>query len=136
LHYSKDKRPIKCSTKGFLYYADKEESRINKNEAQKLWEYLHENRENIYIFKQNEIENQKYIYLSNIEFFKEYLKKEFVNKKIVQLKQGDRLLDISIFPNGKLYDMNGESLDYEVLDKVWDIMYGLAKDGKLGVFEG
>ena len=29
--------------------------------------------------------------------------------------------------------MNGESLDYEVLDKVWDIMYGLAKDGKLGV---
>jgi len=135
LHYSKDKRPIKCSGKGFLYYADKEDFRINKSEAQKLWEYLHENRENLYIFKQNEIENQKYIYLSNIEFFKEYLKKEFVNKKIVQLKQGDRLLDISIFPNGKLYDMNGESLDYEVLDKVWDIMYGLAKDGKLGVFE-
>jgi len=31
--------------------------------------------------------------------------------------------------------MNGESLDYEVLDKVWDIMYGLAKDRKLGVLK-
>ena len=59
-----------------------------------------------------------------------------MNRKIIQLKQGDKVLDISIFPNGKLYDMNGESLDYEVLDKVWDIMYGLAKDEKLEVFEG
>ena len=133
LHHSKENRPIKCSAKGFLYYGDENNSYIDQKEAQKLWEYLHENRENLYIFKQNEIENKKYIYLSNIEFFKEYLKKEFVNKKIVQLKQGDRVLDISIFPNGKLYDMNGESFsdEWEVLQ----ILYGLAKEGKLGIFE-
>ena len=67
----------------------------------------------------------KHVYLSSIEFFKEYLKKEFVNKKIAQLKQGDRILDISIFPNGKLYDMNGEGLsdEWEVLR----VLYGLAK---------
>ena len=40
-----------------------------------------------------------------------------MNKKIVQLKQGDRVLDISIFPNGKLYDMNGESFSDE-----WEVL--------------
>ena len=133
LHYSKNNRPIKCSSNGFLYYGDEENSRIDKKEAQKLWEYLHENRENLYVFKKNLEESKKNVYLANIEFFKEYLKKEFVNKKIIQLKQRDRLLDISIFPNGKLYDMSGESLDYEEMEKIWDILYGLAKDGKLGV---
>ena len=134
LHHSKDNRPIKCSKKGFLYYSD-EESSIDKKEAQKLWEYLHENRENLYVFKQGLQENKKHAYLSNIEFFKEYLKNNFAHKKIVEVKQGDRVIEISLFPNGKLYDMSGESLDYEAVDKIWDIIYGLAKDGKLGVLE-
>jgi len=135
LHYTKDNRPLKCSEKGYLYYADEENFSIGKKEAQKLWEYLHENRRDLYIFKQSSEENLKQVYLSNIEFFKEYLKKEFVNKKIAQLKQEDKVLNISIFPNGRLYEMKGEVLSDEVLDNVWDILYGLAKEGKLGIFE-
>jgi hypothetical protein len=130
LHYTKDNRPLKCSSKGYLYYGDKENSYIDKKEAQKLWEYLHENRKELYIFKQNSEENQKHIYLLNIEFFKEHLKKEFVNKKITHLKQGDKTLDISIFPNGRLYDMNGEHLSDE--GEVLKVLYGLAKEGKIG----
>ena len=124
LHYTKDNRPIKCSSKGFLYYGDQENIYIDKKEAQKIWEYLHENRENLYIFRKD-------TNLLSIEFFIEYLKKEFVHKKITKLKQGDRELDISIFPNGRLYDMNGELLDDE--DNIFRVLYGLAKDGKLGI---
>ncbi len=135
LHYTKDKRPIKCSKKGFLYYADEEQSYIDKKEAQKLWEYLHENRENLYVIKKSAIELKKHAFLSSIEFFKEYLKTNFAHKKIVQLKQGDRAVDISIFPNGKLYDMSGESIDYDNIDKIWNILYKLAKQNKLNIFE-
>ena len=52
-----------------------------------------------------------------------------MNKKIAQLKQGDRILDISIFPNGKLYDMNGESLSDE--GEVLRVLYGLAREGRI-----
>jgi len=135
LHYTKDNRPLKCSEKGYLYYADQENGYIEKKEAQKLWEYLHENRRDLYIFKQSSEENLKHIYLSSIEFFKEYLKKEFVHKKITQLKQGDKILDISIFPNGRLYEMNGEVLEHENIDKIWSIIYSLAKEGKVEIFE-
>ena len=132
LHYTKDNRPLKCSEKGYLYFADKENSYIDKKEAQKLWEYLHENRKELYIFKQGSKEILKHAYLSSIEFFKEYLKKEFVNKKIAQLKQGDNILDISIFPNGRLYEMNGEVLSDE--GEVLRVLYGLAKDGRIESF--
>jgi len=133
LHYTKDNRPLKCSEKGYLYYADKENGYIGKKEAQKLWEYLHENRKDLYIFKQGSEENIKHVYLSSIEFFKEYLKKEFVHKKITQLKQGDIILDISIFPNGRLYDMSGESLNDE--EEVLRVLYRLAREGRIGVFK-
>jgi len=133
LHYTKDNRPLKCSEKGYLYYADQENSYIGKKEAQKLWEYLHENRRDLYIFKQNSEENLKHVYLSSIEFFKEYLKKEFVNKKIAQLKQGDKVLDISIFENGRLYEMKGEFLSDE--GEVLRVLYGLARDGRIEGFE-
>jgi len=132
LHYTKDNRPIKCSEKGYLYYADEQNSYIGKKEAQKLWEYLHENRRDLYIFKQNSEENLKHVYLSSIEFFKEYLKKEFMNKKIAQLKQGDKILDISIFPNGRLYEMNGEGLSDE--GEVLRVLYGLAREGRIEGF--
>jgi len=39
-------------------------SYIDAKEAQKLWEYLHENRENLYIFKKNLEEAKKHIYLA------------------------------------------------------------------------
>ena len=132
LHYTKDNRPLKCSEKGYLYYADKDNSYIDKKEAQKLWEYLHENRKDLYIFRESENETKKYFYLSSIEFFKEYLKDNFVNKKITQLKEGEKLLDISIFENGRLYEMKGENL-YDA-GEVLRVLYGLAKDGKLRIF--
>ena len=131
LHFTKDNRAIKCNSEGYLYY-DNDEFYMDKKEAQKLWEYLHENRENLYLFKRSEIENIKYTYLANIDFFKEYLKEKCVHKKITQLKQDGRVLDISIFPNGKLYDMNGESLHDE--DEVLRILYRLAQEDKLGIF--
>jgi len=130
LHFTKDNRAIKCNEKGYLYYDDN--SYIDKKEAYKLWEYLHENRENLYIFKRSELENIKYTYLANIDFFKEYLKENFVHKKITQLKQNDRLLDISIFPNGRLYDMNGETLYDE--EDILRVLYRLAQEGKFGIF--
>ncbi len=133
LHFTIDSRPIKCSKKGFLYYGDEEKSFIDPKEAQKLWEYLHENREDLYIFKKNLEDNKKYAFLSSMSFFKEYLKTNFVHKKIVQLKRGDTKLDISIFPNGRLYDMNGEYLDD--IDKIWNLLYKLAKGNKLTIFE-
>jgi len=132
LHYTKDKRPLKCSSKGYLYYADEENRHIDKKEAQKLWEYLHENRKELYIFRANSEEIKKELYLSSIEFFKEYLKENYIHKKITQLKQGDKILDISIFPNGKLYEMNGEGLSDEI--EVLRILYELGKRGKLNIF--
>ena len=133
LHFSKDNRPIMCSTKGFLYYSDDEKKAyIDQKEAQKLWEYLHENRENLYVFKQSLGETKEHAYLSNIEYFKIYLKENFVHKKIAKLKRGDEILDISIFPNGRLYEMNGEQLDSDV---IWKILYKLGKEGRLEVFD-
>ena len=132
LHYSKDNRPIKCSKKGFLYYGDEEKSFIDKKEAQKLWEYLHENRENLYVFKNSSEEIEKHAYLSNMEFFRKYLKTNFVHRKIAQLKRGETILDISIFPNGRLYEMNGEYLDD--IDEIWNVLYKLAKENKLKIF--
>jgi len=52
LDYTKDGRPLKCSDKGLLYYSDTMEN-INKKESMKLWEYLHENRENLECFQGN-----------------------------------------------------------------------------------
>ena len=132
LHYSRDNRPIKCSKKGFLYYGDEEKSFIDRKEAQKLWEYLHDNRENLYVFKNSSEEIEKHAYLSNMEFFREYLKTNFVHRKIAQLKRGETILDIAIFPNGRLYEMNGEYLDDT--DKIWNILYKLAKEDKLRIF--
>ena len=84
------------------------------------------------MFKQNLGEVKEYAYLSNMEYFKVYLKENFVHKKIAKLKKGDEILDISIFPNGRLYEMNGEQLESDV---VWKILYKLGKEGKLEIFD-
>lgn len=49
LYDDKDGRPIKCSEKGLLYYADKADEWVDKKTAEKLWKYLHDNRERLYI---------------------------------------------------------------------------------------
>jgi len=57
LYKTKDNRILKCSAKGLLYYADMIDGAcINQKESQKLWEYLHENRENLIVFKKNQFE--------------------------------------------------------------------------------
>ena len=86
LFYTKENRPLKCSKEGLLYYSDNNQS-INKEKAQKLWEYLHENRENLCVFRANSNELQKTIYLSTIENFKLYMQKNFAHKKIITLKK-------------------------------------------------
>ena len=125
----KENRPLKCSEKGLLYYADTNVS-INKKEAQKLWEYLHENRENLYIFKSSFDMEKKSSYLDNIESFKQHIQKNFAHKKIVKLKKDNKFLEISIFPNGNLYDMSGEPLNE--VDRVWEVLYELGGDGRFG----
>ena len=55
LYRTKEGRPIRCSKKGLLYYSDTVEN-INKKDSMKLWETLHENRENLICFQQNEID--------------------------------------------------------------------------------
>jgi len=134
LHHTKDGRPIKCDKNGYLYYADNTDEYINKKEAKKIWEYLHENKYNLYLFKKSTEELERHAFLVNIEFFKSYLKQKFVHKSIAKVKKGDIELDISIFPNGKLYDRNGEDLTMEDIYEIWDILYNSAKEGKLNIF--
>ena len=137
LHFSKENRPIICNKKGFLYYGDDEKKAyIDQKEAQKLWEYLHENRENLYIFKKSLEEDMRYAYTSSMSMFQEYLKEKFVHKKIARLKMGDESFDVSIFPNGRLYDMSGESLSEDAVVQIWKMLYQMGKEGKLDVFEG
>jgi plasmid replication initiation protein len=58
LFYTKDKRPIKCSEKGLLYYADASNLTLNKESALKTWEWLHENRDKLECFKNNIIDEE------------------------------------------------------------------------------
>ena len=67
--------------------------------------------------------------------FKEYLKEKFMHKKIAKLKKDDDFLDVSIFPNGRLYDMSGESLSEDAMVQIWKMLYQMGKEGKLDVFE-
>jgi len=53
LYHSKDGRLLKCSEKGLLYYADEALEWLDKKTAQKLWEWLHQNREKLLCFQHN-----------------------------------------------------------------------------------
>jgi len=44
-------RPVKCSELGHLYYADDCLYSLDTTEALKVWEWLHENRADLEIFK-------------------------------------------------------------------------------------
>jgi hypothetical protein len=136
LFHTKDNKPIMCSTKGLLYYGDENIS-IDKKESQKLWEYLHENRENLLVFKINVEETKKQFYLSSMRYFQEYIKEYFANQEIIRLKKRNTndMLILSIFPNGRLYDMKGESLDDSTLVDIWKIIYAKAKKDELRIFK-
>jgi len=136
LFHTKDNKPIMCSTKGLLYFAD-EDTTIDKKESQKLWEYLHENRENLLVFKINVEETKKRFYLSSMQYFQEYIKEHFANLEIIRLKKRntDDVLILSIFPNGRLYDMSGEYLDDSSVVEIWKIIYTKAKKDELRIFK-
>ena len=68
--------------------------------------------------------------MTNIGTFKQYIKENFAHKNIIKLKKDDKVLEISIFPNGNLYDVSGEPLSE--VDRIWEILYGLAEDGRFG----
>jgi hypothetical protein len=136
LFHTKDNKPIMCSTKGLLYFAD-EDTTIDKKESQKLWEYLHENRENLLVFRINVEETKKRFYLSSMQYFQEYIKEHFANLEIIRLKKRntDDVLILSIFPNGRLYDMSGEYLDDSSVVEIWKIIYTKAKKDELRIFK-
>jgi plasmid replication initiation protein len=136
LFHTKDNKPIMCSTKGLLYFAN-EDTTIDKKESQKLWEYLHENRENLLVFKINIEETKKQFYLSSMQYFQEYIKEHFANLEIIRLKKRntDDVLILSIFPNGRLYDMSGEYLDDSSVVEIWKTIYTKAKKDELRIFK-
>lgn len=49
LYENREGKMIKCSEKGLLYYADDVNTTIDKDKAMKIWEWLHEHREKLYI---------------------------------------------------------------------------------------
>ena len=57
LFATSDGRVLKCSEKGLLYYADDVMAWIDEKKAMQLWEYLHDNRENLFIYNQNSVED-------------------------------------------------------------------------------
>ena len=136
LFHTKDNKPIMCSTKGLLYF-DNEDTSIDKKESQKLWEYLHENRENLLVFKISIEETKKQFYLSSMKYFQAYIKEHFANQEIIRLKKRntDDVLILSIFPNGRLYDMSGEYLDDSSVVEIWKILYVKAKKDELRIFK-
>ena len=136
LFYTKDNRPIQCNKKGLLYYGDNN-PKIDKKESQKLWEYLHENREDLYIFKKSFDDLQKSIYLSNMRAFKSHIKDNFSNREIVSLKnrESDESFSISVFPNGIIYRLDGVKLGDIEKDKIWTYLFDLAKEDKLKILK-
>ena len=52
LYKTPEGRGVKCSQKGLLYYSDNLEN-ISKEESQKMWETLHENREALLCFEED-----------------------------------------------------------------------------------
>jgi len=53
LYENKEGRMIKCSENGLLYYSDNPSDYIDKSKSMKIWEWLHENREKLYIHQAN-----------------------------------------------------------------------------------
>ena len=71
----------------------------------------------------------------SIETFQDYIKEKMVHKKIIELRNSntDELFDLSIFPNGNFYDMSGYNFEANS-DEIWDLLYRLAKNGKLASY--
>jgi plasmid replication initiation protein len=59
LYKSKEDQVLKCSEKGLLYYADNSLEKIDKETSMKLWQHLHEHKENLICFQQNEFEQEE-----------------------------------------------------------------------------
>jgi plasmid replication initiation protein len=139
LYHTKDGRPIRCSTKGLLYYSDTNEN-INKKESQKLWEYLHENREHLECYEKfDEKEALKRLILSDKFIFIKHIKENYVSENILKIvnKQTKKEMILSVSFTGDLYDKKSGDYFYgKEGQDLWNLIYRFALMGKLGILEG
>jgi len=135
LYHTPDGRPLMCSKKGLLYYADTNEN-INKKEAQKLWEYLHLHRKELECYQKiDEKEILKKMVLSNRVSFVKHLRDNYSNREIGKIKYNNQEIVISLSFDGELYNQT-EDRYFERVEssQLWDKLYGLARLGELDVF--
>jgi plasmid replication initiation protein len=138
LYHTKENRPIMCSEKGFLYYADMNEY-INKKESQKLWEYLHEHRKDLECYEKfNEKDAIKRLMLSDFYIFVKYMRENYTNQDVMKAisSETQKEMMVSISFTGDLYDKIEEDyFDRAQNQNLWNMMYNLAKQGKLKILD-
>jgi plasmid replication initiation protein len=137
LYHTTDGRPLKCSEKGLLYYADINDN-INKRDSQKLWEYLHEHREHLECYEKfDEKEAIKRLVLADEYSFIKYMREKFTNKDIFRTmnEKSNKEMLISISFTGDLYDkVTGDYFERVESLNLWNKMYRLAKRGEIELF--
>jgi len=77
-------------------------------------------------------------YLSSRKIFIEYMRKNYVNKNIMETidKHTLQQITISISTYGKLYDKkSGNQFDAKRANEIWNTLYELAQNGRLGILE-
>ena len=77
-------------------------------------------------------------YLSSRKIFIEYMRKNYINKNILDTidKHTYNQITVSISTYGKLYDKkSGNQFDAKRANEIWNTLYELAKNGKLDVLE-
>ena len=138
LYHTKNNRPLKCSEKGLLYYSDNNEN-INKKESQKLWEYLHEHREHLECYERfDEKEAMKRLMLGDFYTFVKYMRENYTNQDVMKAisSETQKEMMVSISFTGDLYDKIEEDyFDRTQNQNLWNMMYNLAKQGKLKILD-
>jgi len=77
-------------------------------------------------------------YLSSRRIFIEFMRKDYINQDILKSidKNSHNSIVISISKYGKLYDKNsGNTFDAKRANEIWDMLYKLAKEGKLEILD-
>ncbi len=131
LYHTKDNRPLKCSEHGLLYYSDNYEN-INKKEAQKLWEYLHEHRKELECYEKMDTKKvMRKLILGDQYSFMQYMRENFIDKEVWEK---DNMM-ISVSFTGELFDKrSGEFFDAKTNHELWGELYGLVRLGEVEIF--
>jgi len=77
-------------------------------------------------------------YLSSRRIFIEFMRKDYINRDILKSidKNSHNPVVISISKYGKLYNQNsGNIFDAKRANEIWDMLYKLAKEGKLEILD-